>query len=105
MRRLWLLFTQAVTVTLAALFVVSLVKPDWLAWRTQVVEVREATPSAALSAVTSAPQLRLSFSEAAHKATPSVVNISATRQVKRPRNPILDDPAFQRFFGDRLLPE
>jgi serine protease DegQ len=32
---------------------------------------------------------------------PSVVNISATRQVKR-RNPILDDPAFQRFFGDRF---
>jgi serine protease DegQ len=30
-----------------------------------------------------------------------VVNISATRQVRR-RNPLLDDPAFQRFFGDRL---
>jgi serine protease DegQ len=35
-----------------------------------------------------------------------VVNISATRQVRR-RNPLLDDPAFQRFFGDRspLPPE
>jgi len=29
------------------------------------------------------------------------VNISATRQVKR-RNPLLDDPAFQRFFGERF---
>ncbi|HST00035.1 MAG TPA: trypsin-like peptidase domain-containing protein, partial [Usitatibacter sp.] len=104
MRKLWLLFAQAVTVTLAALFVVSLVKPDWLAWRTQVVEVREAVPGAALAPVTSAPQLRLSFSEAARKATPSVVNISATRQVKRSRNPILEDPAFQRFFGP-VLPE
>ena len=104
MRKLWLLFAQAVTVTLAALFVVSLVKPDWLSWRTQVVEVREAVPGATLAPVTSAPQLRLSFSEAARKATPSVVNISATRQVKRARNPILEDPAFQRFFGP-VLPE
>ena len=30
-----------------------------------------------------------------------MVNISATRQVRR-RNPLLEDPAFQRFFGDRL---
>ena len=99
MRKLWLLFAQAVTVTLAAIFVVSLVKPDWLSWRTQVVEVREALPTASITAVTSAP--RLSFSEAARKATPSVVNIAATRQIKR-RNPLLEDPAFQRFFGDRL---
>jgi hypothetical protein len=44
MRKLWILFAQAVTLTLAALFVVSLVKPDWLGWRTQVVEVRETAP-------------------------------------------------------------
>ncbi|HEX4780260.1 MAG TPA: trypsin-like peptidase domain-containing protein [Usitatibacter sp.] len=103
MRKLWLLFAQAVTATLAALFVVSLVKPGWLSWRTQVVEVREAVPGAVIAPASMAP--RLSFSEAARKATPSVVNISATRQVKRPRNPILEDPAFQRFFGDRLPPE
>jgi serine protease DegQ len=104
MRKLWLLFAQAVTLTLAALFVVSLVKPDWLAWRAQVVEVREAVPAAGATPV-SAAALRLTFSEAAKKATPSVVNISATRQVKR-RNPLLDDPAFQRFFGERFsLPQ
>jgi serine protease DegQ len=108
MRKLWLLFAQAVTLTLAAIFVVSLVKPDWLAWRTQVVEVREVSPSqqqqgSTLTPVVAAPPAlaQLSFSEAARKATPSVVNISATRQVRR-RNPILDDPAFQRFFGDRF---
>jgi serine protease DegQ len=43
----------------------------------------------------------LSFSDAAKKAIPSVVNISATRQVRR-KNPLLEDPAFQRFFGDRF---
>jgi serine protease DegQ len=98
MRKLWLVFAQAVTVTLAALFVVSLVKPDWLAWRAQVVEVREA--SAPPVQGVAAPS-RLSFSDAARKAIPSVVNISATRQVRR-RNPLLEDPAFQRFFGERF---
>jgi serine protease DegQ len=101
MRKLWLVFAQAVTVTLAALFVVSLVKPDWLAWRAQVVEVREAGPGSAPASVPATAPGRLSFSEAARKAIPSVVNISATRQVRR-RNPLLEDPAFQRFFGERF---
>ena len=100
MRKLWLLFAQAVTFTLAAIFVVSLVKPDLLAWRTRVIEVREAAPTGAVVSQAGIPA-RYSFSEAAKKATPSVVNISATRQVRR-RNPLLEDPAFQRFFGDRL---
>ena len=101
MRKLWLVFAQAVTLTLAVLFVVSLVKPDWLAWRAQVVEVREAVPGAALPSQPLTAGRPLSFSEAAKKAIPSVVNISATRQVRR-RNPMLDDPAFQRFFGERF---
>jgi len=103
MRKLWLLFAQAVTATLAVLFVLSLVKPDWLPWRTQVVEVRESSVAAAGAPVIANPRL-FSFSEAAKKAVPSVVNISATRQVRR-RNPLLDDPVFQRFFGERLPQE
>ena len=103
MRKLWLVFAQAVTVTLAVLFVVSLVKPEWLAWRAQVVEVRESggAPAASAPAAAASPGRPLTFSEAARKAIPSVVNISATRQVRR-RNPLLDDPAFQRFFGERF---
>ena len=103
MRKLWLVFAQAVTVTLAVLFVVSLVKPEWLAWRAQVVEVRESggAPAASAAAAAASPGRPLTFSEAARKAIPSVVNISATRQVRR-RNPLLDDPAFQRFFGERF---
>jgi serine protease DegQ len=102
MRKLWLVFAQAVTITLAALFVVSLVKPDWLAWRGRVVEVREAAGTATTQPLPAAPPGRsLSFSDAARKAIPSVVNISATRQVRR-RNPLLEDPAFQRFFGERF---
>ena len=100
MRKLWLVFAQAVTVTLGAIFVVSLVKPEWLAWRTRVVEVRE-TPGAGAGTVALPATRGLSYSDAARKAIPSVVNISATKQVKR-RNPLLDDPALQRFFGDRF---
>ncbi|HYC34905.1 MAG TPA: trypsin-like peptidase domain-containing protein [Usitatibacter sp.] len=100
MRKLWLIFAQAVTITLAALFVVSLVKPDWLGWRPPVVELREVAPAAGAPATISAGK-PLSFSDAARKAIPSVVNISATRQVQR-RRPLLDDPAFQRFFGERF---
>jgi Do/DeqQ family serine protease len=110
MRKLWLVFAQAVTATLAVIFVVSLVKPEWMAWRRQVVEVRESAPVPA--APTALPVGTLpaagpySYSEAARKAIPSVVNISATKQVRR-RNPLLDDPMFQRFFGERfnMLPE
>ncbi len=103
MRKLWLVFAQAVTLTLAVLFVVSLVKPDWLAWRAQVVEVREAaaTTDSTSGVQVSSTARPLSFSDAARKAIPSVVNISATRQVRR-RNPLLEDPAFQRFFGERF---
>ena len=97
MRKLWLVFAQAVTLTLGVLFVVSFLKPEWLAWRSRVVEVRE-TPAAPAGAQLAGAGRPLSFSEAARKAIPSVVNISATRQVRR-RNPLLDDPAFQRFFG------
>ena len=104
MRKLWLVFAQAVTATLAVIFVVSLVKPEWMAWRRQVVEVHESpagVPAAALPVGGLPPAGVFSFSDAARKAIPSVVNISATKQVHR-RNPLLDDPAFQRFFGDRF---
>jgi serine protease DegQ len=101
MRKLWLLFTQIVTVTLGVIFVASLVRPDWLPWRSApapVVEVRESP-----AAVGTASGARLpGFGDAARKATPSVVNISATKQVRRrSTNPFPDDPLFQRFFGDR----
>ncbi len=102
MRKLWLVFAQAVTATLAVIFVVSLVKPEWMAWRTRVVEVREsATAPATVPAVAQAPGRAFSFSDGARKAIPSVVNISAMRQVRR-RNPLLEDPSFQRFFGERF---
>ncbi len=36
----------------------------------------------------------------AERVTPAVVNISTTRTVKTPRNPLFEDPFFKRFFGE-----
>ena len=38
---------------------------------------------------------------AAKKAMPSVVNIFTSKEVAVPRNPLLSDPLFRHFFGDR----
>ena len=105
MRRLWLVFAQVVTATLGAIFVVSLVKPEWVPWRSgNVVEIRE-SPAATAPAAPLPAGRPVSFSEAARKAVASVVNISATKQVRR-RSPLLDDPALRRFFGERFnIPE
>ncbi|HEX4944139.1 MAG TPA: trypsin-like peptidase domain-containing protein [Usitatibacteraceae bacterium] len=104
MRRLWLVFAQVVTATLAAIFVVSLVRPDWMPWRTNsVVEIRESSVSPAI--LPASPGRPVSFSDAARKAVNSVVNISATKQVRH-RGPLVDDPVLRRFFGERFsVPE
>ena len=100
-RRLWLVFAQVVTATLAAIFVMSLVKPEWSPWRaSRVVEILE-SPGPAASSIPVASGRSISFSDAARKAVASVVNISATKQVKR-RSPVLEDPILRRFFGERL---
>ncbi len=107
LRRLWLVLAQAVTVTLGAIFVVSLVKPEWVPWQAgpSVVAIRESASAPAATAISAAPGRAVSFSEAARKAVVSVVNISATKQVRR-RNPVLDDPVLRRFFGERFsVPE
>ena len=99
MRKLWLIFAQAVTISLAALFVVVTLRPDLVSWTGQnggIVTVREASDG---------PRERpgfVSLSPAAKKAMPSVVNIFTSKDVKVPRHPFMDDPLFKRFFGDQL---
>jgi serine protease DegQ len=100
MRRLWLIFAEFVTVTLAVVFVITLIRPDWNPWRKNIVEIREASPVGGLlgvSAPTAAPR---SFAESAARAKVSVVNVSTSRNVAVPRgHPLSGDPLFRRFFG------
>ena len=96
MKKFWLLFSQSVTVLLAAYFVVGTLKPEWLGRPT-------ATPAAVsvLEAPANAPgvvppgSLRL----AAQKAAAAVVSINTSKAAQK--NPGQGDPFFKFFFGDR----
>ncbi|MEW5888241.1 MAG: Do family serine endopeptidase [Pseudomonadota bacterium] len=96
MRRLWLVFAQAVTIGVAILFVVQTLKPEWLAKRPAVVALQEAP------AVTGEQRRIVSYSDAARTALPSVVHIYTSKEVRVPRHPLFDDPVFRHFFGDRF---
>jgi serine protease DegS/serine protease DegQ len=104
MRRLWLIFAQAVTVSVAALFVVMTLKPEWLDSRPVQPVVQEVTPSPPSVTPAASTEVRrvVSYSDAARKALPSVVHIFTSKEIKIPRNPLFDDPIFRRFFGDRV---
>ncbi|HRN74855.1 trypsin-like peptidase domain-containing protein [Ottowia sp.] len=96
MKRLWLVFAQAVTVLLAAYFVVGTLKPEWLgrgALPGGTVSILEA-PSTAPS-VQAAPG---SLSAAVRKAAPAVVSINTSTSA---RHPLSNDPWFRFFFGER----
>ena len=100
LRKFWLLFAQACTLCLAALFVVATLRPDLLPRFTQragnVVLMQQSapTPIAAGDA-----NRYLTFADAARTATASVVNIYSSKVV-RSRNPVLDDSILKRYFPD-----
>jgi len=102
MRKLWLLFAQVTTVFLALLLVVQTMRPDLLPLRSNagLVTVREA-PSGPGKPGELGGKPASSYSLAAKRAMPSVVNIFTSKEVKMPRHPFMDDPLFRRFFGDQ----
>jgi serine protease DegQ len=99
MRKLWLVFSQTVTISLAVLFVVATLRPDLVTWNGRsgsIITIRESADLPKGSA--QAGSLRA----AARKAMPAVVNVFTTKEMKVPRHPFMDDPLFRRFFGDQL---
>ena len=98
MRRLWLIFSQAVTVAVAVLFVVATLKPEWLpsqgfASGARPVLVQQATPGRA-------GQVALGFADAAQRASPSVVSIISVHNGRPNDNPHANEEWFKYFFGD-----
>jgi Do/DeqQ family serine protease len=100
MRRLWLIFAQVVTVAAGILLAVQTVSPGLLGG---------AAPSNAggiqiLQEPASNGETRqiATFSTAAQRALPSVVHIYTTQEIRAPKNPLLNDPFFRHFFGDRF---
>jgi len=99
MWKIWLVFAQAVTVSVGALFVISTLRPDLLSPSSQtngIVTIRETIEGSGSVAQIS------SYRDAAGKAMASVVNIFTRKDVKASRHPLLNDPIFRRFFGDQL---
>ena len=100
MRRLWLVFAEFVTVTLAIIFEITLIRPDLNPWRKNIVEIRESGAAGGLVSVGSALAGRPSYAEAAARAKVSVVNVSTSRAAVLPRgHPLAGDPLMRRFFG------
>jgi serine protease DegQ len=106
MYRLWLIFAQAATVAVAVLFVVSTFHPEWLPSRAverPPIAVVQQPPVAQPGPPTGAGTE--SLHDAVERATPSVVNVFTSKEVRVPRHPLLDDPLFRRFFGDQAPDE
>jgi len=103
MRRLWLLFAQAVTVGLAILFIVTTLKPQWanVGFGNQAKVVSN-TSIPMLEAPSGNNPTQGSYRHAAARAMPSVVNIFTSKAATRSQNPFMDDPFFRKFFGDRF---
>lgn len=103
MKRLWLIFAQSATVALGVCLALSVWHPEWLAFKVaapqQVVTLKEAPPP---TAPVHRDALVGSYASASAKAQPAVVNIYTSKQVKVPVHPLLNDPLFRRFFGERL---
>ena len=96
LRKFWLLFAQACTLCVAALFVVATLRPDVLprlgGRNNNVVLLREGATSVSAPASST-------YADAAKKAMPAVVNIYTSKAV-RTRNPLLDDAILRRYFPE-----
>jgi serine protease DegQ len=96
MKKFWLLFSQCVTLLLAAYFVVATLQPQWLNKRAvlsdTVVPTLQAPVQPGVVPVGS-------FRVAAQKASAAVVSISVLKAAVK--NPNMNDPWFRFFFGDR----
>jgi serine protease DegQ len=95
LRKFWLLFAQACTLCLAALFVVATLRPDLLSSlvrREGVVLREEASTPVTLPPVAS-------HADAARKAMPAVVNIYTSKELRQ-KSPLADDAVLRRYFPD-----
>ncbi|MES2976671.1 MAG: trypsin-like peptidase domain-containing protein [Pseudomonadota bacterium] len=96
MRRFWLIFSQAVTVLLAAYFVVATLQPQWLGKRGPLA-TGDVVPL--VQVPSDAPAPAGSFRAAAQRASAAVVSVSTSKTAAR--GPHSDDPWFKFFFGDQ----
>ncbi len=85
-------------VGLAVAAALLIARPDLLRGAPPVVTIREAPPTAPARAAIPAPA---SYAGAVARAAPAVVNVYTAKLVTRRRSPLLNDPLFRYFFGER----
>ena len=96
MKKLWLIFAQTVAISLAVVFVAQIFYPKLINSNMQYLEDSVSKSSMHTSSTGS-------YSDAAQKAMPSVVNIfTSKKNSSNPHQQFLDDPLFKHFFGDQL---
>ena len=94
---------RAVTTGLALAFLyILVVQPRLLHGVGNIVEVRETPAPAVAAAESGAMSGPVSYADAVGRAMPAVVNIQTAKVITRRVHPLLDDPIFQHFFGNRL---
>jgi serine protease DegQ len=100
-KRLWLIFAQAVTVALAVVFVIATLKPQWLQqvrWRE--APIAQTARQIALPPSPAASIVRAGFAQAARIASPAVVSITASKAPSQAAGH-RRDPLFGFPFGRR----
>ena len=102
MNRLWLLFCQAITILLAAWFVVTTLQPGWISSPQVSSLVGQVTLREAPDTISQNPG---SLADAAKVSSPAVVNIFTSKAPKKKPSkkgaPHQNEPWFQFFFGDQ----
>ena len=109
MRKIWLIFSQAVTVALAILFVLATLRPDWLAPSRPLGAVVPMLPAGGQVQPVALGQppsgaTNIGFAPAARRAAPAVVSIVTSKALSQ-KNPHAGEPWSRFFFGDREMPQ
>ncbi|MEO1957200.1 MAG: trypsin-like peptidase domain-containing protein [Methylophilaceae bacterium] len=99
MRKIWLIFSQTVTICFGILFVMQTLESDLLTLYQKplkkTIVVKKASPPPPTQPVSS-------YKNAAKKAMPAVVNIfTSSKNTFNPRQQFMDDPLFKHFFSDQ----
>jgi serine protease DegQ len=101
MQRIWLIFAQSVTACLGLLFVLRLFYPHLLENKQDAIVINQVESSVSAKDKITTDSVG-SYSVAANKAMPAVVNIftSSKLTAPNPHEQFRDDPLFKHFFGE-----
>jgi serine protease DegS len=96
-------FLQAASVGIVAAFLLLQFRPEWFEADEQpVVELRQAPDHEPLPVGAHPAAGPVSYADVIEPAAQAVVNVYTAKLITRERHPLLDDPIFRYFFGDRL---